>query len=216
MNMPGFSADAALPRRFSGYGAARVGGVPAGVVVPMQIMIEPLPPPPPILPDPLLPPNPLPPDWPMWPPYSPTGPDLPPAPPRLPPDIIIDVLEATGEVLVAVGIGLIVGGVTGKVIEKLTTPPDPTPLTVTPGCATIGSKAPKRIQESWWGCERSMVKTIASANAECASRPNQCSPVTCPNGRPCTAEAVITSGPVQTPGIFSCETYFWYTCECGC
>jgi hypothetical protein len=110
---------------------------------------------------------------------------------------------------VAIGAGIGLGG------QALITPPTPVPGTISPTCKTVGSTAPRTIQESWWGCGRSLVKTPESANAECASRVGQCSG-TCASGTPCVATATVTQGPVQTPGIFTCETYFWYTCDCGC
>ena len=223
MGIPGFSAAAALNPQSRDYsGLLSFGRSPRHMVEPKQGpgLITPLPPPQidpgipwPGGPDvaPIDPPG----DWPYWEPYEPIGPDLPPTQPRIPPDIIIDVARAAAEAGAAIAIGIAIGAGVGLGTEKLITPPMPAPGAVKPTCKTVGPPTLRRMQQSWWGCERSLVKTIESANAVCASLSGQCAG-TCPGGAPCVATATITSGPVQTPGLAMCETYFWYTCDCGC
>ena len=153
MALPGFSADASL-----GFTTRQFAGLPSfgpalNLVQPMQEGIGL-----PIIPNPdVAPINPSP-DWPFWPPYYPQ--EEPPPPPRIPPDIIIDVLKATGEAAVAVGIGIAIGAGIGLGVEKLITQPVPTPGAVKPTCKTVGPPTLRRIQETWWSCERSLSKTI--------------------------------------------------------
>ena len=216
MHMPGFVADAALSRRPFRYSGAFDAAIDRDLVVAMGgVGIAPVPPPPPpILPfPPDIPPNPLPPNWPVWPPYQPIGPDLPKPPVR---PLPWQILVAIGEALVAVGAGVAIGAGVGLGLEYGLTPDEPAPGATTPTCRTIGPQTLRNIQMSWWGCERSLIKTIETANGICAKLPNHCSTAPCASGAPCTARATITGGPIQTPGWTSCETYFWYTCDCGC
>jgi hypothetical protein len=125
---------------------------------------------------------------------------------------------AAAEFLVAVGIGIVVGGGGGLWIEQQLLPAAPAPGRLTPGCIT-NPVAPRvrTINDSSWGCERGLVNAQLAADAVCASIPGQCSGAG-PTGIPCTARHTMVPGTlIQSTGWpgFWCNTSFAYTCDCG-
>lgn len=134
------------------------------------------------------------------------------------------------EPLLAVGAGVAIGGAAGYGIEKLITPPMPTPgtLPLTPDGKSLACQTqPRTVRHiswdedagQWWGCERSLVKTVQEANKRCSLLSPFICKGTCPSGAPCAATATVDSV-VQMPGMgFGwrlCGTDLWYTCDCGC
>jgi hypothetical protein len=126
---------------------------------------------------------------------------------------------AGGELIVAVGIGIILGGTIGLGLEQAFTGTAPGPTATTAGCVT-NPVAPRvrTVNDTSWGCERGVVNAQLTAASVCASVPGQCSGQ-CPGGKPCTASATMVPGTLnQSTGWlgFWCNTSYSYECECGC
>ena len=112
-------------------------------------------------------------------------------------------------------VGTIIGGAAGLGIEWLLTPETPT-TTLPPTCRTT-SRPPVTgtITGCYWGCGRSLAKTINDAEEFCGKLTNYCTG-TCPDGTPCKPNAAAIPRPNQPLCWFGCETTVDFTCACGC
>jgi hypothetical protein len=120
-------------------------------------------------------------------------------------------------VAVAVVIGLILGALAGTCIDGR--------LGRSAGLYNVGKADPKCVNtnglkphlpifESYWGCSRSLAKTLDSAQAACTTG-HACGGSCSAGTESCVAVDVVEKID-QTPGWFSCDTLVAFHCECAC
>lgn len=90
-------------------------------------------------------------------------------------------------------------------------PPIPSGL----ACASDGSDKVYQFVHvaTWQGCRTSMDKAFREAEAVCASKQGACTG-TCNTG--VCATGVVVKDINQDPGVFICDTFVGFTCDCGC
>jgi hypothetical protein len=124
-----------------------------------------------------------------------------------------------GELVLVIGAGVVIGTGLGLGWEWIWTPSTPT-TSLPQGCKTTSTPPIKgTITKCYWGCERSLAKTINDAEEICNSLTGYCSG-TCPDGKPCKPTAITNprenQGYCWTGLVPGCETTVDYTCVCGC
>ncbi len=222
MNIPGFTAQAALSMR---QASSRIPLQRQGFNGPERDRLSPQfdfpwwwpwPPYTPTGPLPTTPPPPPPPGWTYPPGWTPPYPGWTP-PPGYPPPPAGWHLGLGGTILTALGAvaaGTAIGAGLGLGTEAVITPTETPAGSLNPTCVNApGPRTQRMIPRSYWGCERSLTKTINEAHAICGKR--QSCVGTCANGATCIATATINDV-VQTPGLFMCDTALYFTCDCGC
>ena len=142
---------------------------------------------------------------------------FPPEPPPPPPPAAGYTLGLGGTIavaLAAIAAGTAIGAGTGLGIEAAITEDETPAGSLDPACTNApGPRTRRSLFKTYWGCERSLTKTINEAHAICGRR--QRCVGGCTNGSTCIATATIDSV-VQTIGFTGCETALYYTCDCGC
>jgi hypothetical protein len=118
--------------------------------------------------------------------------------------------------LVAGAIGIPLGAGIGLGLEYVFTPD--VPVTETPpSCRTAGTTFTQGTTTGcFFGCRRSLNKTLIQAENICASLgPSYCTGA-CSTGAPCMPTAIAIPRPGQSFCRYGCETVVDYTCICGC
>ena len=224
-NLPGFTADAALALSAASARPARSNGERGrsdNARLAPQFDFPPWWPwgPPPYSPTGPFPPGPPPPPPPGWvypPGWTPPYPGWTPPPGYPPPPAAGYTLGLGGTIavaLAAIAAGTAIGAGTGLGIEAAITEDETPAGSLDPACTNApGPRTRRSLFKTYWGCERSLTKTINEAHAICGRR--QRCVGGCTNGSTCIATATIDSV-VQTIGFTGCETALYYTCDCGC
>jgi hypothetical protein len=118
--------------------------------------------------------------------------------------------------LIAGAIGIPLGAGIGLGAEYLFTPPAPV-TTMPQSCRMAGTTLTTGTTTGcFFGCRRSLNKTLIQAENICASLgPSYCTGA-CPTGAPCMPTAITIPRPNQSLCRYGCETVVDYTCTCGC